>query len=79
MKSSLLIKFGGDFTDELRSTCTFAKSQSDEILRFAASIEQNSKRGHSSQTFCSNQKPSGPKNFHSQSKVIFVMGVLNVS
>lgn len=50
-----------------------------KILRFAASIEQNSKRGHSSQTFCSNQKPSGPKNFHSQSKVIFVMGVLNVS
>lgn len=30
----------------------FAKSQSDEILRFAASIEQiHSERGHSSQTF----------------------------
>lgn len=30
----------------------FAKSQSNEILRFAASIEQiHSERGHSSQTF----------------------------
>lgn len=37
----------------------FAKSQSDEILRLAASIVQiHSKRGHRS---------SGPKNFHSQS------------
>lgn len=47
----------------------FAKSQSDEILRLAASIVQiHSKRGHRSQTFVATRNhASGPKNFHSQS------------